>query len=185
MKHFIAYFLLCSFFTYAKGAMPKEKTLSAKAQSGESADLQGTVSLRPPSGWYRVQDSKKFPPHMQMMLVAKGSYKVPPSIYLCTEQYEGTLQDYLRIVKEINRSQGGEWKNLGMVPTSLGQASLSEATAVTQWGHMRMMHVILSHEGTIYILTGSALKEEFPKFYKIFYETLCSIQINKAFDATL
>jgi len=138
----------------------------------------GAVVFSPPKGWY-LADSNALPPHVRVMVVGKGSYEFPPSINLSTEEFEGTIKDYLRIVKEINHSQGSEWKDLGTIRTAAGEGSLSQADAITEWGPIRMMHVILPRNGVIYILTAAALRDEFPRFYKTFFESLRSLRINQ------
>jgi len=137
----------------------------------------GAVLFVPPKNW-QIADGKELPDHVQFMVVGKGKYNFPPSINLSTEEYAGTLKDYLAIVKEINSSQGSEWKNLGMIKTEAGSASLSQADAMTEWGQVRMMHVILLKDGIIYILTAAALKKEFPSLYQTFFKSLKSLKIN-------
>ncbi len=139
----------------------------------------GAVVFNPPKGW-KIADSEALPEQVRLMVVGKGSKEFPPSINLSTEEFDGSMQDYLKIVKEINASQGSEWKDLGKIRTQAGEASLSQADAVTEWGPIRMMHVILEKGGVIYILTAAALKDEFPKFYKIFFDSLKSLKITEA-----
>ncbi len=82
-------------------------------------------------------------------------------------------------MKAINDSQGTEWKDLGTIKTEAGDASLSQVDAKTQWGNVRTMHVILLRDGVIYIMTAAATKEEFPKYYKDFFNAMRSLRINK------
>lgn len=138
----------------------------------------GAVVFSPPKGWH-MADPEELPPHVRVMVVGKGKREFPPSINLSTEEFEGTLKDYLKIVKEINNSQGSEWKDLGTIRTQAGEASLSQAVSVTEWGKVRMMHVILSKNGMIYILTAAAHFEEFPKFYKMFFDAMRSLRVNQ------
>lgn len=136
----------------------------------------GSVVFVPPKGW-KMAASDRLPPHVKAMVIGKGARDFPPSINLSTEEFSGSLQDYLMIIKKINSSQGSEWKSLGKIQTPSGQASLSQADILTEWGPVRMMHVILERNGIIYILTAASLKEEFPKFYKMFFETFKSLKI--------
>ncbi len=142
------------------------------------AQEPGAVIFSPPKGW-KMADPQALPAHVKAMVVGAGINEFPPSINLSVEVFEGTVRDYLRIVKDINHSQGSEWKDLGTIRTQAGEASLSQADALTEWGSVRMMHVILARKGMIYILTAAALKTEFPQFYKIFFESLRSLRINK------
>jgi hypothetical protein len=147
------------------------------AQPPESAtEESSTVTFTPPTGW-RFADSKELPPNVKVMVVGKGKKEYPPSINLATEKYNGTLKDYLKTVKAINDSQSTSWKDLGTIQTASGNASLSQIDTKTTWGDVRMMHVIIIKDGTAYILTAASLTEEFPKFYKDFFNALRSLRI--------
>lgn len=151
---------------------------NADPQSFEHISQEpGAVLFTPPKGW-QIADETQLPDHVRFMVAGKSKFDFPPSINLSTEEYGGTLQEYLAIVKEINASQGAEWKNLGTIKTEAGAASLSQADARTEWGQVRMMHVILLKNGTIYILTAAALKKEFPSFYQTFFKSLKSLKVN-------
>jgi hypothetical protein len=145
------------------------------------AKTPGAVIFTPPEGW-RVADAQALPASVKIMVVGKGAHEFPPSMNLGTENYTGTLKQYLKRIKEINYSQGLEWKDLGMIRTEAGDASLSQVDTKTQWGDVRMMHVILLKNETVYILTAASLKEEFPKFYKDFFKSLRSLKINEDFQ---
>lgn len=136
------------------------------------------ISFKPPEGW-RLADSSALPKAVKRMVVGKGEHEFPPSINLGTDQFNGNLQDYLKLIRSINESQGTEWKDLGLIRTEAGDASLSQITAKTQWGNVKMMHTILVRDGTVYILTAAALQEEFPKFYKDFFASMRSLKFNK------
>ncbi|MFQ5730000.1 MAG: hypothetical protein ACE5GN_06535 [Waddliaceae bacterium] len=138
----------------------------------------GAVVFNPPEGWF-LADPDALPSHVQVMVVGKGKYEFPPSINLSAEEFKGSMKDYLKIVREINHSHGSEWKDLGTIRTQAGEASLSQADVLTEWGSVRMLHVILSRDGFIYILTAAAIKEEFPRFYKTFFESLRSLHVNR------
>lgn len=142
-----------------------------------SPEEKGTVMFDPPSGWL-MADPDKLPENVLVMVVGKGEHEFPPSINLSTEEYSGTLKEYLKIVKEINDGQGADWKDLGTVRTQAGEASLSQVDIETEWGYVKMMHVILIRDEVTYILTAAALKEEFPKFYKDFFNSLRSLSFN-------
>lgn len=136
------------------------------------------VIFTPPEGW-RFADTSMLPPSVKTMVIGKGASEFPPSINLGTENYTGTLKQYLKRIKEINQSQGAEWKDLGMIRTEAGDASLSQVDTKTQWGDVRMMHVILLKDGTVYILTAASLKDEFPSFYKDLFNSLRSLRFDK------
>ncbi len=140
--------------------------------------LADTAAFDPPEGW-RLADTKALPKSVKIMVVGSGKKEMPPSINLGTEQYAGTLKEYLKIIQAFNKSQGDTWRDLGTIETQAGPASLSQLDMKSQWGDLRMLHLIFIHEGTVYILTASALKEEFASFYPQFIKSLKSIRLQK------
>ncbi|MEC7838401.1 MAG: hypothetical protein VX777_00005 [Chlamydiota bacterium] len=143
-----------------------------------NAQNPGSVMFNPPEGWH-LADPKALPPSVKLMVVGQSASSFPPSINLGTEKFDGNLKKYLNMIKSINESQGSDWKDLGTIRTQAGTASLSQVDAKTEWGEIRMMHVILVRETTAYILTAAALKEEFSKFYKDFFKSMRSLRFNK------
>lgn len=128
----------------------------------------------PPSGWQMA--NVDLPKHVRVMIVGPSSSGFPPSMNLSSEPYNGTLRQYLKTVKNLNEGQGYEWKDLGTIRTEAGNASLSQVDTKTSWGIVRLMHVILLKNGTIYILTASALKDEFSKYYNPFFLSMRSLK---------
>lgn len=135
------------------------------------------VVFTPPAGW-GAADSKTLPPSVKAMVIGKGKGTFPPSINLGSEPYQGTVKQYLKIIKAINDSQGSQWKELGTILTAAGEASLSQVDSKSEWGEIRMMHVILKKDDTIYILTAAAKKEEFPLYYKTFFDSMKSLRFS-------
>lgn len=150
-------------------------SFSAELAQKENSASSETIQFKPPIGWRNADDSA-LPTHVKIMVVGKGESEFPPSISLATETYSGTLKQYLKVVKELNASKGNAWKDLGTIQTEAGQASLSQTDNKSQWGEIKMMHVILKKNGTIYILTAAALKDEFPKFYQEIFTALRSFR---------
>lgn len=162
-------------------------TASAALSLGEEKALQesfktlsqepGAVMFTPPTGWF-LADPKALPSNIKIMVVWKGTQEYPPSMNLAYEPYKGTLKEYLRLIDAINKKKGAEWKDLGKIQTEAGEASLSQVDLRSQWGVERQMHVILIKDGTVYILTAAALKDDFSKFYKEFFAAMRSLKIN-------
>lgn len=150
----------------------------ASEPTEQPLDIPGAVYFTPPEGW-RVAEAGQLPSNVKVMVVGKGDHTFAPSLNLTVEPYKGTLKQYLKIVKAINDSKGASWQDLGTIRTQAGNASLSQVDIKTEWGDSRMMHVILLKNNNIYILTAAALKEEFPRFYKEFFNSLRSLHINK------
>lgn len=152
-------------------AAPPAKNHSAESITNES------LQFTPPPGW-RNADNTTLPERVKLMVVGKGTSEFPPSISLATEDYAGTLKQYLKIIKELNASKGHEWRDLGTIQTGAGIASLSQTDNKSQWGDIRLMHVILKKNGTIYIVTAAALKSEFSLYYKEVFSSLRSLKFS-------
>jgi hypothetical protein len=148
--------------------------LVATTQVEAQDDVQN-LTFKAPSGWHYA-DNKELSKSVKTMVIGKGEHEFPPSINLATENYQGTLKQYLKRIQEINSQQGHQWKDLGKIQTDAGSLSLSQVDSKTKWGQVRMMHVIFLKDETIYIMTAASLKEEFPKFYKDFFTAFKSLK---------
>ncbi|HEV8051586.1 MAG TPA: hypothetical protein VGP47_03760 [Parachlamydiaceae bacterium] len=164
LSHFLSILFLINMLSCPLFAAPKDM-----------ADQ--TIQFIPPAGW-RIADETALLKHVKLMVVGKGSNEFPPSISLALEPYSGTLKQYLKIVKELNASKGNEWKDLGSIRTEAGNASFTQTESKSQWGEIKMMHVMLKKDGNIYILTAAALRDEFPKFYKEIFASLRSLHFS-------
>jgi hypothetical protein len=126
-----------------------------------------------------MADPKILPERVKLMVVGQGPSAFPPSMNLSLEPYSGSLKQYLKSVKNTNMAQGYQWKDLGTIRTEAGNASLSQVDTKSEWGSVRLMHVILLKNGVIYILTASALQDEFSQFYKDFFNSMRSLRVAK------
>lgn len=131
-----------------------------------------------PDGWLTT-DSKTLPGRVKAMVVCPDNRNYPPSINLAVEQYNGSLKDYLKIVKAINESQNAEWKNLGTIHTEAGKGNLSQVEVSSNFGPVRLMHVIMVKEGYAYIMTAAALRDEFPRYYANFFKSMQSLRFDQ------
>jgi len=137
------------------------------------------AAFTPPQGWMTADRSQvDLPPLVKIMVVGKSSSTFPPSMNLTSSPYQGTLKQYLQIVKNRNQQSRNEWKDLGMIKTNAGNASLSQVDSKTQWGDVRQMHVILVKNETVYILTAAALKTEFSLLYQDFFKAMQSLRVS-------
>lgn len=160
-------------------AVQPTATLSkATIQAKNPSEDNKLVFFTPPTGWL-LADSNALPAHVRVMVVGKGISNFPPSLNLSWEPYQGTLKQYLKTVKNMNAAKGYEWKDLGTIQTQAGTGNLSQVDTKTHWGNVRLMHVILLKNGNVYILTASALKEEFSGFYNEFFAAMRSLRIAK------
>lgn len=145
-------------------------------------DEPGAILFTPPEGW-RLVDPKEIPGNsIKAMVLGKGKGAIPPTISLGIDNFQGTLKEYLKKIKAINESHGDEWKDLGPIQTEAGQASLSQVDIDTQWGKIRAMHVVFIKDGVVYILTTSAMRDEFSQFYPQFFNVMRSLRMNKTIE---
>lgn len=178
IKKRILLFLSYTFMTVPLIGADYSPAPAAQAAETPAANSEEVVIFTPPSGW-RLADTNALPSSVKVMVIGKGKSPFPPSMNLAMQPYKKSLQQYLKTVKAINASQDAEWKDLGSIQTEAGPASLSQVDRKTEWGEERMMHVILLKNEQIYILTASALKEEFPQFYKDFFAAMKSLRLSK------
>jgi len=130
-----------------------------------------------PKGWL-VADKNALSPHIKIMVIGpKLQNEMPPTMNLMIEPYNDTLKSYLKSVKKINDSHGDAWKDLGTLKTKAGDASLSQVEIRSKWGGEKLMHAIIVKNGYAYVLTATAAKNEFGRFYQQFYNSLRSLQI--------
>lgn len=170
--------LLSTASTVYTEELPQPNEQAIQEQYIKAKDIPGAIMFTPPQGW-RLVDPKDLPGTIKAMVLGKGQGTVPPTISLGVDPFQGTLKEYLKKVKAINDSHGDEWKDLGIIQTEAGPASLSQVDIKTQWGVVRAMHVILIKDGNTYILTTSSPKEEFSKFYPEFFKVMRSLKMNK------
>ncbi len=137
-----------------------------------------TVTFTPPPGW-QLAESKGLPPSVKAMVIGKGKNAYPPSLNLAVEPWDKSLKEYIQLIKGIGESHAIDFKDLGTIQTEAGNGVLIQEDSKTRWGDERQMHVILLRNGSIYILTAAALKEEFPSFYKDFFASMRSLRISK------
>jgi hypothetical protein len=171
---------ILSTFFFTASVVPSSTLSGASFENDfiQTAQEPGAVIFNPPDNWH-LADPKALPPSVKIMVVGQSSTDFPPSINLGTEKYNGNLKEYLKMIKSINDAQGAEWKDLGTIRTQAGTASLSQVDAKTEWGEIRMMHVIFIRDNTAYILTAAALKNEFSQYYKDFFKSMRSLRFNK------
>jgi hypothetical protein len=167
----------CAFLSISIGTLAcLPEICSAIGDNTPKVNEEPTITFTPPKGW-RQANFEELPPSVHLMVVGDKQHEFPPSINVAVEPYSGTLKQYLKIVKSINDAKGTEWKDLGTIRTDAGNASLSQVDSQTKWGPVRLMHVILLKNQKIYILTAASLKDEFPSYYKDFFNSMRTLRI--------
>lgn len=149
-------------------------------QMEKNKDAPGAVIFTPPQNWKMV-DPNVLPKHVLAMIVGTGQSDFPPNMNLGYEKYDGSVKEFIRkVVKSELENAHAEWKDLGTVQTNAGVAQLIQVDSKTKWGDERQMQAFIKHDDTVYILTASALRTEFPTFYKEFFNSIRSLTINSA-----
>ncbi len=129
-----------------------------------------------PGDWLLAKPDQ-LPPKVTMLATGEGKREVRPRLNLAEENVDGDLDDYLKVIAELNKAEGREWRKLGTIETESGTASLSQCDMPTKWGTTRMLHAILVQNKKAYILTASSLQEEFADNYELFFRSLSSLKV--------
>ncbi|HSW86899.1 MAG TPA: hypothetical protein VLG49_05300 [Rhabdochlamydiaceae bacterium] len=139
----------------------------------------------PPQDW-SIADPKLFAPSVQACFVGKNKKGFSPSVNLAVEKIDTSLNEYLKIVKQLHESdRDNRWRDLGNLQTRAGQTRLTEIDTKTEWGQIRMLQSILIKDGHAYILTAAALKEEFSDFYEDFEKAIRSFTITENLSSAI
>lgn len=131
-----------------------------------------------PEGWHLVAPDT-LPEHVNLLVKGVGKRELPPSINLAEEEISISLKQYLESVKAV-QSRKGEWKKLGTIKTNAGPAILTQFETKSSWGNVRIMQAILRHNEKVYVLTTTALKSEFPQYYKEFFQAIQSLKVTES-----
>lgn len=169
-------------FKYLRMSLTIWALMLPSLQAAESSDQmrESFAEFTPPKGWLEA-DKNELSPHIKIMVVGpKLQSDMPPTMNLMIEPYNDTLKSYLKNVKKINDSHGDAWKDLGTLKTKAGDASLSQVEVRSKWGGEKLMHTIIVKNGYAYVLTATASKNEFGRFYQQFYNALRSLRIYEA-----
>ncbi len=131
----------------------------------------------PPKDWKKV-DSEHLPASVKSGYLCKGEKGFCPSLNLAVEKVKSTQEQYIKSVRKIHElNPQNRWRNLGSFQTTEGDAILTEIDTKNKLGDVRLLQLILVKEGYAYILTASALKEEFGKHCKEFQQSFKTFQI--------
>jgi len=172
------FFLFLCQWPLLLSAAPSALPSSLPTQQLADKNTNDLVYFTPPIGW-KIADSKLLPKSVKIMVIGENTGNFPPSMNLSLEPYKGTLKQYLKMIKNMDEARGNEWKDLGSIQTEAGLGNLSQVDEPTQWGIKRLMRVILLKNGTIYILTASALREDFAQYYEHFFASMRSLRVAK------
>jgi hypothetical protein len=130
----------------------------------------------PPSEWEAMHPSL-LKGCTEIGFIGKGDGDLLPSVNLAIEEGVNIpLAAYVAAVKKIHEANPNKkWRDLGKTTLPGGVAELTEIEEKIPQGDLRMFQLLLLRKGAAYIITASALKEEFPKFSQAFQKSLRSI----------
>lgn len=117
----------------------------------------------PPDGWEMARPKDPVP-YVQVGFIGKGTTDFRPSVSFATEEVDATLKEYIKAVKEIHLSERKQYRDLGKFSMKGGEGRLIELTEKNAWGVIKILQAILIKGNWAYLLTGSVLKEDFPRF---------------------
>lgn len=141
-----------------------------------SLQASETCFFIPPEGWERA-NPKIHAPRVRICFFEKTSAGIIPTINLATEAVNVSLEAYMEEVRKIHSADpNSRWRDLGKFKSLLGEGRLSELETPTESGMARMMQLVVIKEEVAYILTASAAKEKFSKYYQTFDKVLRSLQ---------
>ncbi len=97
------------------------------------------------------------------------------------EETSASLSEYLKAVKAIHEQGKHQWRALGKVRTNAGLAQLTEMDSGSEWGPIRILQLILIKDGSAYVLTAAALREEFAEYYQQIQSAFRSLTLRATF----
>jgi hypothetical protein len=131
----------------------------------------------PPKDWNPINPTK-LSSRIKFGFVGKPQNSFCPSINLAVENVNISLEAYVQAVKKIHEADpSNHWRDLGKFSTGAGQGQLTEITSDTPTGQIRLLQMILVKNQKAYVMTASALKQFFSKFYRDFNAAFQSFTI--------
>ncbi len=136
-------------------------------------------SFAAPKHWTSV-DPKLLLPSVKISFLKEGEKGFCPSINLAVEKIEIKESAYLKIVKKMHESNPqNRWRSLGKIQTKAGMALLTEVDTKNKMGDVRLLQMILVKKEHVYVITASALKEEFAQYYQDFKTAFESLTLEE------
>ncbi len=132
----------------------------------------------PPQGW-EIADPRQLSPHVKVAFLKNTGTGFRPSINLAVEETSVSMHEYLKAVKGIHeQDRNNRWRALGKVKTQAGLAQLTEIDSKTEWGPIRILQLIFLKDGHAYVITASALREDFSTYYQEIQATFRSMTLS-------
>jgi len=134
----------------------------------------------PPKNW-KLVDPTKLSKTIDVAFVENSKKPFKPSINLGIEKVSITLDKYvLAAKKQITANKSNQWRELGYIINKSGKAHLAQIDSKNSCGDIRSIQSIFVNEGTVFILTAVALKEDFEYCLNTFIEAFESFCIKES-----
>lgn len=131
----------------------------------------------PPTNWQAATPST-LSSYVQIGFIGKGASEFRPSVNFATEAVDVSLKQYVKAVKKIHAEEvNTSWRDLGKFMMQAGEGRLTEMTSASPWGEVKILQALFVKDGTAYIITGAALKQEFEQFQLDFLKTFRSFSL--------
>ena len=131
----------------------------------------------PPKNW-EIIDAHSLSPKVVIGFLEKSKKGFCPSINLAIEPVNTTLSEYVQAVKKLHEiDRTTRWRDLGKLKTRAGIARLTEIDTKSKWGDVRLLQMLFVKDGSAYVLTAAASKEDFSSFYSEIKHSFASFAI--------
>jgi hypothetical protein len=131
----------------------------------------------PPQEW-EIAQLKNPSPYIKIGFLGKGSSDFRPSINLAVEEVDVPLKQYVKAVKELQKSDPSlKLRDLGPFSTQAGKGQLLEMSSSSPFGELKILQMIFVQKEKAYILTAAVLKEEFAKLQATILKSLQSLRL--------
>jgi len=160
----------------------EQKTLPLKFTEPNGAPYSYFV---PPKEW-ELANPKQLSPRVKMGFIGSTKKELRPSVNLAIEPVDVNMTEYIAAVKKIHEGDpNNRWRDLGKFSTAAGEGRLTELESKSEWGNVRLLQLIVLKNKIAYIITASALKEEFSRFYQDFQSVFRTFTITSDLIGTV
>lgn len=137
----------------------------------QSIDAHFSFDFQGPKKWKKVVDG--LPAKVMVAFVGKSSSVLPPSINLAIERTTIDLTAYAKRAKQLHEQHPATTcMAIGSINTKGGKAELLQIVSTTNCGEIQCLQAILVKENIVYVLTATALKDEYSKYYMQFFQSI-------------
>lgn len=140
-----------------------------------------TIYFPGPKGWDCLKKQTVESTNPLVVYVGPPGSLLTPSLLLSQEKCEVSFEQYIEEVKQYHLSKGGKCVEEKVIETTIGKISLLQLTGESKWGLMTVLQGIMIYENHAYVMTGSCLTEDFPKYKKALEN--CMVQFNLLHEA--